>query len=144
MRAGDVGKARAPHYSRGIRQVALRTPPLPDTLLLMAMCCACCTVFPHAPLASLTGLPTGQSRFSQQCCACPQALYKLATEGDWAARYSMFVGAPADIPGDYGKLLARAKFCLLAPGQQSRSLHTDKLCSAATTQHLHAPSLSGA
>ena len=52
-------------------------------------------------------------------------------EGDWAARYGILIGAREDIPGDYGELLARARFCLLAPGQHPLLHAHNPLCSAA-------------
>jgi hypothetical protein len=71
-----VGKARLPHYSRGIRQ----------------------------------------------------GLYRLARERDWRGRYNILIGAREDIPGDYQELLARSKFCLLAPGQLSPRMLSSGAC----------------
>lgn len=61
-----------------------------------------------------------------------QRLYKIAQEQDWAEQHAILIGAREDIPGDYSQLLARSKFCLVAPGAQHspRSMHS--LCSCRT------------
>ncbi|KAJ9511447.1 hypothetical protein QJQ45_029894, partial [Haematococcus lacustris] len=45
-----------------------------------------------------------------------QRLYALAQQQQWATKHAIFIGEPNDIPGDYSQLLARSRFCLVAPG----------------------------
>ncbi len=41
---------------------------------------------------------------------------RLAQEGNWAEKHRIFLGTGELLPGDYSQHLARAKFCLVAPG----------------------------
>ena len=67
---GDVGLAREPHYSRGIRQ----------------------------------------------------AVHKLAMRHEWKEKHQIWIGSPHDSWPGYSSMLAKSRFCLVAPGERGRTV----------------------
>ncbi|KAG1661030.1 hypothetical protein FOA52_005345 [Chlamydomonas sp. UWO 241] len=45
-----------------------------------------------------------------------QRLYKLWLDNDWKTKHNVWIGDRHDVPGEYSDMLARSKFCLVAPG----------------------------
>jgi hypothetical protein len=70
---------------------------------------------PRATLLFFRG-DVGKERDPRYSRGIRQAVYRLARDNGWAERYNILVGDRGDVPGDYSKLLASSKYCLVAPG----------------------------
>ncbi|KIZ06152.1 exostosin-like glycosyltransferase [Monoraphidium neglectum] len=58
----------------------------------------------------------GKNRLKHYSRGIRQRLYKLALRHGWAEKYAIRIGDRADVPGDYSRHLATAKYCLVSPG----------------------------
>ena len=71
-----------------------------------------------------------------------QRLYNLSVEGGWRARYGILLAGSEDVQGSYSQLLARSRYCLVAPGARWwLCLHVwpaATVCLAATASSWHA------
>jgi hypothetical protein len=112
---GRMGLTDFPAYSRGVRQRVrggapraaaprLQASPTPRARCVLSAGCAC--RLPCSLPYSTRPVPVP---------AAPQ-IARAAKAGNWSGKFSIHVGGYDDIEGEYGQLLARSTFCLVAAG----------------------------
>ncbi len=70
---------------------------------------------PRDILAFMKG-DMGQHREKHYSRGIRQALFNLSRTHNWKEKHNIVMGHYDDVPGEYGELLARSMFCVLAPG----------------------------